>query len=79
MSAMPKRIITKDPVAASTYFEHLSARAIGDIEALDRETLRLIEVEPLPFPDDFEMINNCSEALKNSIRDVIRHNSYHIK
>lgn len=79
MSAMPKRIITKDPVAASTYFENLSARAIGDIEALDRETLRLIEVEPLPFPDDFEMINNCSEALKNSIRDVIRHNSYHIK
>ncbi len=79
ISTNPKRIIKKDPVAASTHFEHVSARAVGDIEALDRETRRLTEVEPLPFPDDFTMIYDCSEALKNSIRDVISHNRYHIK
>ncbi len=79
ISAKPKRIIKKDPIAASTRFEYLSARAIGDIEALDRETRRLTEIEPLPFPDDFTMIYDCSEALKNSIRDVITHNRNIIK
>ena len=79
ISTKPQRIIKKDPVAASTYFEHVSARAVGDIDALDRETLRLTEIDPLPFPDDFAMIFDCSEALKNSIRDVISHNRYNIK
>lgn len=79
LSTKPKRIIKKDPIAASTHFEHLSARAIGDIEALDRETRKLVETGPLPFPDDFTMIYDCSEALRNSIRDVIRHNRYHIQ
>jgi hypothetical protein len=79
ISLNPKRILKKDPIAASTHFEHLSARAVGDIEALNQATRRLIEVGPLPFPDDFTMIYDCSEALKNSIRDVITHNKYYIK
>lgn len=79
ISANPSRLISKEPVAASTYFEHLTARAVGDIEALKPETRRLLENEPIPFPDDFAMIFDCSEALKNSIRDVIIHNRYKIK
>ena len=78
ISTDPSRLITKEPVAASTYFEHLSARAVGDLEALKPETRRLLENEPLPFPDDYAMIYDCSEALKNSIRDVIIHNRYRI-
>lgn len=79
VSTNPRRLLSKEPVAASTYFEHLTARAVGDIEALKPETRRLLENEPIPFPDDFAMIYDCSEALKNSIRDVIIHNRYKIK
>ncbi len=78
ISTNPSRLIATEPVAASTYFEHLSARAVGDLEALKPETRRLLENEPLPFPDDNAMIYDCSEALKNSIRDVIIHNRYRI-
>ncbi len=78
ISTNPARLITKEPVAASTYFDHVSARAVGDIEALKPETRKLLEIEPLPFPDDFAMVYDCSEALKNSIRDVIIHNRYKI-
>jgi hypothetical protein len=78
ISTVPSRLIAKEPVAASTHFEHVSARAVGDIEALKPESRRLLENEPLPFPDDFAMIYDCSEALKNSIRDVIIHNRYRI-
>jgi hypothetical protein len=78
ISTNPSRLITKEPIAASTYFEHLTARAVGDIEALKPETRKLLENEPLPFPDDLAMIFDCSEALKNSIRDVIIHNRYRI-
>ncbi|UCH15382.1 MAG: hypothetical protein JSV22_05300, partial [Bacteroidales bacterium] len=62
VSTNPRRLISKEPVAASTYFEHLTARAVGDIEALKPETRKLLENEPVPFPDDFAMIYDCSEA-----------------
>lgn len=74
LSTEPRRLISKEPVGASTFFEHKSARAVGDIEALKPETLKLLDSEPLPYPDDFTMIYDCGDALRNSIRDVILHN-----
>jgi hypothetical protein len=74
LSTGPRRLINKEPVGASTSFEHRSARAVGDIEALKPETRKLLDSEPLPYPDDFTMIYDCGELLKNSIRDVILHN-----
>ena len=38
ISVNPKQLLKKEPVAATTHFEHLSARAIGDINALKPET-----------------------------------------
>ncbi|MBN2612426.1 MAG: hypothetical protein JXB00_12785 [Bacteroidales bacterium] len=72
ISNNPKRAISKDPIMATTRFEHRSGRAIGDLEALDEETLKAVSVKPLPFPDDITMIYDTSEALKKSITDVIR-------
>jgi len=73
-SANPDKLIKKEPFGAENVFEHRSARAIGDLEALDAKNQRLIESDALPFPPDGEMIYNCSETLKPIIRDLIYRN-----
>jgi hypothetical protein len=74
ISVNPKQLLKKEPIAASTHFEHLSARAIGDINALKPETKKLIQQKRIPFPDDFSMIYDCTETLKLSIHDALRAN-----
>ena len=72
ISDNPKRLISKDPISATTEFHHVSARAVGDIEALDEKTKKAVGVNEVPFPDDITMIYDTSEALKNAISNVIR-------
>jgi anthranilate phosphoribosyltransferase len=79
LSAYPKQLLNKVPVAATTPFEHLSARAIGALNALKPETKKIIQVKPVPFPDDFGMIYDCTETLKLSIQDAIKSNRTFIK
>jgi hypothetical protein len=74
LSANPQALIKKQPIAANTHFDYSSARAIGDVEALSEETKKMIQVKPVPFPDDIQMILDCTEALKNSIHDAINSN-----
>ncbi|MBN2482332.1 MAG: hypothetical protein JXB19_11360 [Bacteroidales bacterium] len=73
-SANPQSLLKKQPIAAVTHFEYVSARAIGDLTALSPEKKSLVDIEPIPFPDDIQMIVDCTEALKNSIHDAIRYN-----
>jgi hypothetical protein len=73
-SVNPKSLIKKQPIAASTHFEHVSARAIGDVNALSPEKKQLVSLEPVPFPDDIGMIIDCTEALKKSINDAVQYN-----
>jgi hypothetical protein len=73
-SANPQSLLKKQPIAAGTHFEHISARAIGDINALAPETKKRIETKPVPFPPDIQMIIDCTEALKKSIHDAITYN-----
>ncbi len=73
-SETPSQLMKKEPVGAASLFEHSSARAIGDTEALDEETLKKVGVEPLPFPDDAEMIFRTAETLREAISQAIRSN-----
>ncbi|MBN1159194.1 MAG: hypothetical protein JXA61_07415 [Bacteroidales bacterium] len=73
-SANPRTLLKKQPVAAGTHFKHESARAIGDTAALSPEKKILVDTEPVPFPDDIQIIVDCTEALKRSIHDAIRFN-----
>jgi hypothetical protein len=75
----PESLLKKQPIAAGTHFEHVSARAIGDLNALSPEKKKLVEIEPMPFPDDIRMILDCTEALKNSIHEAINYNRGIIK
>jgi hypothetical protein len=73
-SANPQALLKKQPIAAGTHFEHVSARAVGDVNALSPEKKQLVAVEPIPFPDDIRMIIDCTEALKRSIYEAITYN-----
>ncbi len=77
--ANPPKQLKKDPLLADSYFDHSSARAIGDLEALSPADKAKINSEPLPFPTDFEMVLQCSEALKAGIRDAVLRNRQYIQ
>lgn len=74
----PRRLLKKDPIGAETFFEHHSARAIGNIEALSSESRKIVESDPVLFPHDFDMIFQCSETLKLAIRDILYMNRRYI-
>ncbi len=73
-SANPQSLLKKQPIAAGTHFEHISARAVGDINALSPEKKQLVDIDRIPFPNDIGMILDCTEALKKSIHEVLLYN-----
>ncbi len=74
-----KRLIVKEPVGANNVFDNVSARYIGDIDALDEEARKKIELKYMPFPGDLQMIFNCTETLKPAVRNAIYMNRRYIQ
>lgn len=74
ISANPRRLLKKEPVVSNSTFEHLSARAIGDLEALTEETRKTVNTKPLPFPSDQEMVFRTTEIMRDLIAEVIHTN-----
>jgi hypothetical protein len=70
----PNKLLKKDPIGAKSTFEHVSARAVGDIGALNASQLERTKAQIAPFPSDIEMVLRCSDALKNAIRGSIQTN-----
>lgn len=78
VQANPEKILKKDPMGAQASFEHVSSRALGDIQALDARQLEKTKSSPVPFPSDIEMVVRCSESLKAAIRGAIQNNKRYI-
>jgi hypothetical protein len=70
----PNKVLKKDPMGAQSNFEHVSARAIGDVKALNQTQLNKTKTQPMLFPSDMEMVFRCSEALKQAINGAIQSN-----
>ena len=70
----PDKVLKKDPLGANTTFENVSARAVGDLGALNPSQLERTKAQIVPFPSDIEMVLRCSDALKNAIRGSIQSN-----
>ena len=64
----PNKIIKQVQIGAESIFEHISARAIGDVNALSDESKELLENKSIPFPRDLDLIIDGAETLKKSIR-----------
>ena len=74
MAVNPAQVYKKDPLTATSFFEHVSARAIGDIVALSPAQKLSLNSKPVPFPSDLEMVIRCTEALKAGIRAAMEQN-----
>jgi hypothetical protein len=70
----PDKVLKKDPIGARSTFENISARALGDLGALNPSQLAKTKTQIVPFPSDTEMVLRCSESLKQAIRGSIQTN-----
>ncbi len=73
-SVNPYKLIKREPLGAASKFDHVSARAIGDVNALDEETQKQVNVKPLPFPTEVEMILRTSQGLRSAVANALRGN-----
>ena len=74
VQANPSKLLKKDPIGATSNFDHVSARALGDLQALNDRQLEKTKSQPMPFPSDIEMVMRCSENLKMAIRGALQNN-----
>ncbi len=70
----PQRQLRREPIGAEHIFEHNSARAVGDLDALDADAKAMLDRDLVPFPTDLDMILMCTETLKPAIEEGIRRN-----
>lgn len=68
------QLIKSEPVTAQSFFNHVSIRTNGDLEALSDETKALVGSRPVPFPPDPEMILRTADALKDLTRAALVEN-----
>ncbi len=65
------QLLKNAPLVSETVFEHFSAKAIGNLNALKKESKKKIRNRPVPFPSNPEMIFRSSEQIKNMIKDIV--------
>jgi hypothetical protein len=70
----PNKVLKKDPLGAQSNFENISARALGDIQALSQAQIAKTKSQAVPFPSDMEMVFRCSDALKQAINGAVQSN-----
>jgi hypothetical protein len=78
ISLNPEKMIKKEPIGATSNFEHVSARAIGDVNALSAEQKQMLQSQVVPFPLDIDMVLMCTENLKIAIRGFMETNRSYI-
>lgn len=65
------QLIKTAPLCAESIFEHRSAAAMGDINALKPENKAKLGGSPAPFPNSLDMILQAGQTLKNMVKDII--------
>ena len=78
LALYPEKTIKKEPIGATSNFNHVSARAIGDENALSDDQKRMLKSEVVEFPTDLDMVIMCTENLKTAIRGFMEMNKRYI-
>jgi len=78
MSLYPEKTIKKEPIGATSNFDHVSAIAIGDVNALSANQKSMLQSQVVEFPTDLDMVIMCSENLKSAIRGFMDANRRYI-
>jgi len=71
-----KQLIKAHPLASEFIFEHRFATYRGDKNALDKASLRLVQLNSIPFPSNDQMIYDSGEDLKRKIKRIITRNRF---
>jgi hypothetical protein len=79
IDASSGQVLKSIPIAADNIFEHMSATALGDLEALTPEHKKIIGIKPLPFPTDQDMIAKATITFKDVISKAMYNNKYFLK
>lgn len=74
-----ERLIGQKPFGTETVFHHVSARAIGDVRALDAEAKQLLKSKQIPFPRDKELVFNNAMRIQEAIHRILRSNQVYFK
>ena len=74
-----ERLVGQKPFGTETVFHHVSARAIGDLNALDAEAKQLIKSEQIRFPSDEELVFNNAIRIQEAIHRILRSNQVYFK
>lgn len=74
-----ERLIAQKPFGTETVFHHVSARAIGDVRALDADAMAFIKSKQIPFPSDEELIFNNAMRIQEAIHRILRSNQIYFK
>lgn len=65
------------PLSSEFIFEHIYANYSGDRRALEEDLIPFLEVTPVPFPTNEQMVYEAGEDLKARLKDIIvRHKFY---
>ena len=59
------------PLSSEFIFEHVYANYQGDRRALDTDLIPLLEVTPVPFPSNEQMVYDAGEDLKSRLKEII--------
>lgn len=68
------QVIKTDPITSQFFFNHMYAVAQGNFEALKPETREKLNLRPVPFPTDFDMILRAGDIIKDMSRNIIMRN-----
>lgn len=73
------QLIKTHPVVATMVFDHHSAEAFGDLNALKPESRKKAGIAPLPYPPDPLMIMDAASILKENTKQIIYDNKSWLK
>jgi len=68
------QLMITDPITAESAFEHSVYSAIGDMNALKKETEKKLGGKPVPFPNSADMVMRTVDVLKNVTKSILNRN-----
>lgn len=68
------QLLKTNPITTEFVFDYRFATANGDLNALKKETRKIIGQRPVPFPTDLQMIFDTNEDLKLKAKNCIANN-----
>ena len=68
--------VMSEPFATAFVFEHFSAVANGNKDALKPETQKKLGNRPIPFPSNFQMVMDGSQEIKKMVHSIVKRKKY---